>query len=234
MIEKERLFESAQDTALNLAPQMQGFPPSLRESTLSSCLEASTLFPSPCYASELSLITGHHRDFLWSRSTSKPPITAMTAPFAVGLAAVRRAADRSYAVVPDPAARLAVRIHLDPWPPMGGRARLSDLRRSLAHPAGQDRTTLISSLPTTRRLTVASFARVCGKYGIRVPLVRVHLYCPACPLAVGNLPDAITRCLPERLRIRLRHHDPESDAEACASIVLAAEAEGWQRRQQFP
>ncbi len=30
-----------------------------------------------------------------------------------------------------------------------------------------------------------------------------------------------------RLRIPLRHHDPRSDAEACARIVLAAEADGW-------
>ena len=33
-----------------------------------------------------------------------------------------------------------------------------------------------------------------------------------------------------RLGIPLRHHDPGSDAEACARIVLAAKAEGWQRR----
>ena len=30
-----------------------------------------------------------------------------------------------------------------------------------------------------------------------------------------------------RLEISLRHHDPESDALACAQIVLAAEATGW-------
>ena len=33
-----------------------------------------------------------------------------------------------------------------------------------------------------------------------------------------------------RLRIPLRHHDSESDAKACARIVLAAKAEGWRHR----
>ena len=32
-----------------------------------------------------------------------------------------------------------------------------------------------------------------------------------------------------RLRIPLRHHDAASDVEACARIVLAAEAAGWRR-----
>ena len=39
-----------------------------------------------------------------------------------------------------------------------------------------------------------------------------------------RLPDVC-----RRLGIPLSHHDPRSDAEACARIVLAAEAEGWQR-----
>ena len=34
------------------------------------------------------------------------------------------------------------------------------------------------------------------------------------------------------LRIPLRHHDSGSDAEACARIVLAAEAEGWRPRRR--
>ena len=34
------------------------------------------------------------------------------------------------------------------------------------------------------------------------------------------------------LRIPLLHHDSGADAEACARIVLAAEAEGWRRRRQ--
>ena len=38
----------------------------------------------------------------------------------------------------------------------------------------------------------------------------------------ARLPDVC-----RRLDIPLRHHDPASDALACARIVLAAEAEGW-------
>ena len=38
-----------------------------------------------------------------------------------------------------------------------------------------------------------------------------------------KLPDVC-----RRLRIGLKHHDAESDAEACARIVLTAEQEGWQ------
>ena len=37
-----------------------------------------------------------------------------------------------------------------------------------------------------------------------------------------TLPDVC-----RRLGISLRHHEPGPDAEACARIVLAAEAEGW-------
>ena len=38
-----------------------------------------------------------------------------------------------------------------------------------------------------------------------------------------TLPDVC-----RRLGISLRHHEPGSDAEACARIVLAAEANGWE------
>ena len=36
----------------------------------------------------------------------------------------------------------------------------------------------------------------CALYGIQVPAGAVHLYSPACSLAVGNLPDEVARCLP--------------------------------------
>ena len=42
-----------------------------------------------------------------------------------------------------------------------------------------------------------------------------------------RLPDVC-----RRLRIPLRHHDSGSDAEACARIVLAAEAKGWHHKRQ--
>lgn len=70
----------------------------------------------------------------------------------------------------------------------------------------------------------------CSMYGIRVP--RLPFTCTV-ELARSQWGIHPTR-LPvvcRRLGISLRHHDPGSDAEACARIVLAAEAEGWQRRR---
>ena len=73
----------------------------------------------------------------------------------------------------------------------------------------------------------------CVTYGIQVPQVpftcTVQLARSQWGIYPTRLPDVC-----RRLRIPLRHHDAESDAEACARIVLAAEAEGWQRRQQAP
>ena len=57
----------------------------------------------------------------------------------------------------------------------------------------------------------------------------VHLYRPACSRTMGNLPDdAADVC--RQLRILLHHHDAGSDAEACARIVLAAEAAGHRKK----
>ncbi|MGF1608579.1 MAG: 3'-5' exonuclease [Kiloniellales bacterium] len=44
-----------------------------------------------------------------------------------------------------------------------------------------------------------------------------------------KLPDVC-----RRLRIDLRHHQADSDAEACARIVLAAEQEGWRHPTRPP
>ncbi len=71
----------------------------------------------------------------------------------------------------------------------------------------------------------------CATYGIRVPRVpftcTVQLARTQWGIYPTRLPDVC-----RRLRIPLRHHDAGSDAEACARIVLAAEANGWQRLQQ--
>ena len=68
----------------------------------------------------------------------------------------------------------------------------------------------------------------CAMSGIRVPKLpftcTVELARSQWGIYPTRLPDVC-----RRLGIPLRHHDPGSDAEACARIVLAAEAEGWQR-----
>ena len=69
----------------------------------------------------------------------------------------------------------------------------------------------------------------CVTYGIWAPRVpftcTVQLARSQWGIYPTRLPDVC-----RRLRIPLRHHDAESDAEACALIVLAAEREGWRRR----
>ena len=64
LIEEERLFESAYDTAMNWNRGRRVFP-RLAGINVLILQEASTLFPSPFYASARSgFITGHHREFL--------------------------------------------------------------------------------------------------------------------------------------------------------------------------
>ena len=71
----------------------------------------------------------------------------------------------------------------------------------------------------------------CAMYGIRVPglpfICTVELARSQWGIYPTRLPDVC-----RRLGIPLCHHDSGSDAEAGARIVLAAEAEGWQRLQQ--
>ena len=68
----------------------------------------------------------------------------------------------------------------------------------------------------------------CAMYDIRVPrmpfICTVQLARSQWGIYPTRLPDVC-----RRLRIPLRHHDAESDAEACARIVLTAEREGWRR-----
>ena len=69
----------------------------------------------------------------------------------------------------------------------------------------------------------------CALYGIRVPrlpfICTVQLARSQWGIHPTRLPDVC-----RQLSIPLRHHDPGCDAEACARVVLAAEAEGWQMR----
>ena len=67
----------------------------------------------------------------------------------------------------------------------------------------------------------------CARYRLRAPRAlftcTVQLARAQWGIYPTKLPDV---CL--QIRIPLRHHDSGSDAAACARIVLAAEAEGWQ------
>ena len=70
----------------------------------------------------------------------------------------------------------------------------------------------------------------CRRYGLERPRVpfecTVQIARAQWNIRPTKLPDVC-----RHLGIPLRHHDPASDAEACARIVLAAEAAGWRRSE---
>lgn len=71
-------------------------------------------------------------------------------------------------------------------------------------------------------------AACCRRYGLRPP--RVPFECTVqIARAQWNIYPTKLPNVCRRLGIPLRHHDAVSDAEACARIVLAAEARGWRR-----
>ena len=99
----------------------------------------------------------------------------------------------------------------DIWPELKRRLRAADF--VAAHNATFDSGVL---------------AACCRRYGLRQPRLlfecTVQLAREQWSIYPTKLPDVC-----RRLGIPLRHHVAESDAEACARIVLAAEAAGWRR-----
>ncbi|MCY3775628.1 MAG: 3'-5' exonuclease [Candidatus Aminicenantes bacterium] len=70
----------------------------------------------------------------------------------------------------------------------------------------------------------------CAAYGVKAPrkpfVCTVQLARKQWGIYPTALPDVC-----RRLRIPLSHHESGSDAKACARIVLAAQAAGWNRRR---
>ena len=104
----------------------------------------------------------------------------------------------------------------DLWPAL--RAWIDDAEFIAAHNAPFDRSVLHAC---------------CARYRLRAPRTpftcTIQLARAQWRIYPTKLPDVC-----RQLRIPLRHHDSGSDAEACAHIVLAAEAEGWRRRPSPP
>jgi len=97
----------------------------------------------------------------------------------------------------------------DVWPQM--LARLAGVQFLAAHNAPFDRNVLSSC---------------CGSFG--VPAVRRKFVCTVqVAREVWNIYPTKLPDVCRRLRIPLRHHQADSDAEACARIVIAATAAGW-------
>ena len=142
---------------------------------------------------------------------------------AVGLAAAcdgRIAASRTYLIRPPTPAFSFTGIHgmrwedvcdaptfEDLWPAL--RAWIEDAEFLAAHNAPFDRSVLLAC---------------CARYRLRAPRTpftcTVQLARKQWGIYPTKLPDVC-----RRLRIPLRHHDAGSDVEACARIVLAAEAD---------
>jgi DNA polymerase-3 subunit epsilon len=97
----------------------------------------------------------------------------------------------------------------DLWPEL--RKRIGSVEFLAAHNAPFDSGVLISCC-STYRLAAVRQPFVCT---MRVAREVWEIY-------PTRLPDVCAR-----LRIPLRHHHADSDAEACARIVLAAEKAGW-------
>lgn len=97
------------------------------------------------------------------------------------------------------------------WPAL--RGWIDDAAFVAAHNAAFDRSVLHAC---------------CARYGLRPPrapfICTVQLARSQWGIRPTKLPNVC-----RRLSIPLRHHDARADAEACARIVLAAEAEGWRR-----
>ena len=66
----------------------------------------------------------------------------------------------------------------------------------------------------------------CATYGIPAPRKPFTCTVELARVQWGIYPTKLSDVC-RRLRFPLRHHDSRSDAEACALIVLAAEANGW-------
>jgi len=95
------------------------------------------------------------------------------------------------------------------WPGLG--AVLEGVGFLVAHNASFDRGVLTAC---------------CHEAGVQPPALpwacTMHLARQAWELYPTRLPD-----LCKHLNIHLKHHDPTSDAEACARAMIALRAEGW-------
>ena len=147
---------------------------------------------------------------------------------AVGLAAGcggRVVASRSYLIRPPTRRFTFTRVHGLRWEDVRDAPTFGDLWPALrawigaaefvaAHNASFDWSVLRACCARYRLRAPRAPATTCT-----VELARAHW---------GVHPAALPNVC-RLLRIPLRHHDAGSDAEACARIVVAAEAAGWRR-----
>lgn len=99
------------------------------------------------------------------------------------------------------------------WPAL--RGWIDDAAFVAAHNAAFDRSVLHAC---------------CARYGLHPPRARFICTVQLARSQWGIRPTKLPNVC-RRLSIPLHHHDARADAEACARIVLAAEAEGWRQRR---
>jgi DNA polymerase-3 subunit epsilon len=146
---------------------------------------------------------------------------------AVGVAIVsgNRIVDRAYHLIRPPTREFAfTHIHGLAWSDVRNAPTFAELWPTLWKRIGAVDFFAAHNAPFDRRV----LGGCCAAYGL--PAVRRPFVCSVqVAREVWNvyptkLPDVCAR-----LQIPLRHHHADSDAEACARIVMAAIAAGWQQ-----
>ena len=133
------------------------------------------------------------------------------------------AAARSFLIRPPTSRFELTHIHGLCWEDVRNAPTFGDLWPTL-HPWFEDAEFIAAhSARFDRRVLLAC----CATYGIRAPRLPFTCTVELARWQWGVYPTRLPNVC-RRLGISLRHHDPGSDAEACARIVIAAEAEGWQ------
>lgn len=146
---------------------------------------------------------------------------------AVGLVVVDggKIRDRVYRLIRPPTKEFAfTHIHGLTWQDVRAAPSFAELWPELERHIGKIEFLAAHNAPFDSRV-LSSCCRTYGLPAIRRPFVcTVKVAREVWSIYPTKLPDVCAR-----LRIPLQHHHADSDAEACARIVMAAEQAGWAR-----
>jgi DNA polymerase-3 subunit epsilon len=146
---------------------------------------------------------------------------------AVGVVVVAddRIVDRAYHLIRPPTREFFfTHVHGLSWSDVRAAPTFADLWPELRHRLGAAEFLAAHNAPFDRKV-LHGCCRSHGLPALRQPFVcTVRVARQTWGIYPTKLPDVCAR-----LRIPLRHHQADSDAEACARIVMAAAAAGWTR-----
>ncbi len=147
---------------------------------------------------------------------------------AVGVVLVERGriVERLYALIRPPSPEfLFTHIHGLSWDDVKGAQRFDAVWAGLARELAGVEFLAAHNAPFDRGVLGAC----CATYGLTLPqqpyVCTVRLARAQWAIRPTRLPDVC-----RHLGIELRHHQADSDAEACARIVIAAQQAGWRYR----